>query len=138
MIENYDEIPVSFRYISGAERVNHDFAINRLDNFVATGKKGYKTPKEMKAFANKRTIEARSIKSKSDLQKDLDELQELFAQQAAKFQRAKNVEQSAIRDGYLPDIEKSQKIMRTTDSYGKVLREEMDRIQKLIDNYGDT
>jgi len=138
LIENYDEIPVSFRYISGAERVNHDFAINRLDNFVATGKKGYKTPKEMKAFANKRTIEARSIKSKSDLQKDLDELQELFAQQAAKFQRAKNVEQSAIRDGYLPDIEKSQKIMRTTDSYGKVLREEMDRIQKLIDNYGDT
>jgi len=138
LIENYDEIPVSFRYISGAERVNHDFAINKLDKFVATGKKGYKTPKEMKTFANKRTIEARSIKSKSDLQKDLDELQELFAQQAAKFQRAKNVEQSAIRDGYLPDIEKSQKIMRTTDSYGKVLREEMDRIQKLIDNYGDT
>ena len=58
--------------------------------------------------------------------------------QATKFQRAKNVEQSAIRDNYLPDIEKSQKIMRTTDSYGKVLRKEMDRVQKLIDNYGDT
>ena len=138
LTENYDEIPVVLKYLIGAERVNHDFAINKLDELVATGKKGYKTPKEMKAFANKRTTEARSIKSKSDLQKDLDELQELFAQQAAKFQRAKNVEQSAIRDGYLPDIEKSQKIMRTTDSYGKVLREEMDRVQKLIDNYGDT
>lgn len=138
LTENYDEIPVVLKYLTGAERVNHDFAINKLDELVATGKKGYKTPKEMKAFANKRTTEARSIKSKSDLQKDLDELQELFAQQAAKFQRAKNVEQSAIRDNYLPDIEKSQKIMRTTDSYGKVLREEMDRIQKLIDNYGNT
>jgi hypothetical protein len=138
LTENYDEIPVVLKYVTGAERVNHDFAVNKLDELVATGKKGYKTPKEMKTFANKRTTEARSIKSKNDLQKDLDELQELFAQQAAKFKRAKDVEQSALRDGYLPDIEGSQKIMRNTNSYGKVLKKEMDELQKLIDNYDNT
>lgn len=69
------------------------------------------------------------------LLKELAERKVIFKQQAAKFKRAKDVEQSALRDGYLPDIEGSQKIMRNTDSYGKVLKKEMDELQKLIDNY---
>ena len=45
---------------------------------------------------------------------------------------------SAVRDGYAPDIDESVKIMNNTESYGKVLKKEMDELQKLIDNYGDT
>ena len=72
------------------------------------------------------------------LLKELAQRKAIFKQQAAKFKRARDVEQSAIRDGYLPDIEGSQKIMRNTDSYGKVLKKEMDELQKLIDNYDNT
>ena len=72
------------------------------------------------------------------LLKELAERKVIFKQQAAKFKRARDVEQSALRDGYLPDIEGSQKIMRNTNSYGKVLKKEMDELQKLIDNYDNT
>ena len=41
-----EEIPVTFHYIEGAERINGPFSIKNLDSFLAPGKKGYKTNKE--------------------------------------------------------------------------------------------
>ena len=71
------------------------------------------------------------------LMQELAERKVIFKQQGDKFRRAREVEQSAIRDGYLPDIEGSQKIMRNTNNYGKKIKSEMDELQKLIDNYGN-
>ena len=72
------------------------------------------------------------------LLKELAERKTIFNQQKAKYNRAKDVYISAVRDGYAPDIDESVKIMNRTESYGKVLKKEMDELQKLIDNYGDT
>ena len=72
------------------------------------------------------------------LLKELAERKTIFNQQKAKYNRAKDVYNSAVRDGYAPDIDESVKIMNRTESYGKVLKKEMDELQKLIDNYGDT
>ena len=43
------------------------------------------------------------------LMQELAERKVIFKQQGDKFRRAREVEQSAIRDGYLPDIEGSLK-----------------------------
>ena len=69
------------------------------------------------------------------LMAELAEIKAIFAQQAAKHRRAKQVYESAIKDGYQKDIDASLKIMNNTNSYGKTLKSEMDELQKLIDNY---
>ena len=56
------------------------------------------------------------------LLKELAQRKAIFKQQAAKFKRARDVEQSAIRDGYLPDIEGSQKLCATLTVTAKCLR----------------
>ena len=40
------EVPVTFMYAAGAERLNVPFGIKQLETFVAKGEKGYKTEKE--------------------------------------------------------------------------------------------
>ena len=40
------EVPVTFMYTAGAERLNVPFGIKQLESFVAKGEKGYKTEKE--------------------------------------------------------------------------------------------
>ena len=40
------EVPVTFMYTAGAERLNVPFGIKQLETFVAEGAKGYKTEKE--------------------------------------------------------------------------------------------
>ena len=40
------EVPVTFMYTAGAERLNVPFGIKQLETFVAKGAKGYKTEKE--------------------------------------------------------------------------------------------
>ena len=72
------------------------------------------------------------------LMQELAERKVIFNQQKAKYNRARDVYNSAVRDGYATDIDESVKIMNRTESYGKVLKKEMDELQKLIDNYGDT
>ena len=147
LAEGYEEIPVVFRYVAGAERVNHDFAINKLDKFLAPGKKGFKTKKEFDEFAQGiynqamtkeneqlakgliNTQKARTAISKqSDIQAQIDELKMLHNEQRVKFFRAKDVYESAIRDGYNPDIVGSEKIMKNANEYGKEL---MSQIKKL-------
>ena len=147
LAEGYEEIPVIFRYVAGAERVNHDFAINKLDKFLAPGKKGFKTKKEFDEFAQGiynqamtkeneqlakgliNTQKARTAISKqSDIQAQIDELKMLYNDQRVKFFRAKDVFESAVRDGYNPDIVGSEKIMKNANEYGKEL---MSQIKKL-------
>jgi len=48
-----EEIPVTFHYIEGAERINGPFSIKNLDSFLAPGKKGYKTNEEYFDYVNK-------------------------------------------------------------------------------------
>ena len=69
---------------------------------------------------------------------ELAERKTIYKQQGERFRRAREVEQSAIRDGYLPDIEGSQKIMKNANNIGKQIKSEMDELQKLIDGYGNT
>ena len=69
---------------------------------------------------------------------ELAERKTIYKQQGERFRRAREVEQSAIRDGYLPDIEGSQKIMKNANNIGKQIKSEMDELQKLIDSYGNT
>tara|TARA_R100000426_G_scaffold783_1_gene1548 strand:+ start:193 stop:597 length:405 start_codon:yes stop_codon:yes gene_type:complete len=72
------------------------------------------------------------------LMQELAERKVIFNQQKAKYNRARDVYNSAVRDGYATDIDDSVKIMNNTENYGKVLKKEMDELQKLIDNYGNT
>ena len=72
------------------------------------------------------------------LMQELAERQAIFAQQVAKHKRAKQVYESAVRDGYAPDIDNSVRIMNNTEKYGKSLKKEMNELKKLIDNYGNT
>ena len=72
------------------------------------------------------------------LMQELAERKIIYKQQGEKYRRAAQVKESAIRDGYNPDIVGSEKIMNTTNSYGKVLKKEMDELQKLIENYGNS
>jgi hypothetical protein len=44
------EVPVTFQYLGGAERLDTPFGINELDTFVATGEKGYKKGKELAKY----------------------------------------------------------------------------------------
>ena len=44
------EVPVTFQYLCGAERLDTPFGINELDTFVATGEKGYKKGKELAKY----------------------------------------------------------------------------------------
>jgi hypothetical protein len=44
------EVPVTFQYLGGAERLDTPFGINELDSFVATGEKGYKKGKELAKY----------------------------------------------------------------------------------------
>jgi hypothetical protein len=154
LAEGYKEIPVQFRYSAGAERVNHDFAINKLDQFLAPGSTGFKTKKEFDDFAkgiyNKAMTKenetiARGLiatdkigkpafRATDELQKQLDEVKMLYNEQRLRFFRAKDVEQSALRDGYLPDIKGSQKIMKNANEYGKQLKAEMDALEDMISN----
>ena len=39
-----------------------------------------------------------------------------------------------MRDGYLPDIEGSQKIMKNANEYGKQLKAEIDALEDMISN----
>jgi hypothetical protein len=41
-----EEIPVSFQYLAGAERLDTPFGINELDSFLAQGAKGFKNADE--------------------------------------------------------------------------------------------
>ena len=152
--EGYKEIPVQFRYSVGAERVNHDFAINKLDQFLAPGSKGFKTKEEFDEFAKGIYNQAMTkenealargfiatdkigkpaFRNTDELQEQLDFARDLYKKQGERYRRARDVEQSALRDGYLPDIEGSQKIMKNANEYGKQLKAEIDALEDMISN----
>ena len=69
-----------------------------------------------------------AISKQSDIQAQIDELKMLYNDQRVKFFRAKDVFESAVRDGYNPDIVGSEKIMKNANEYGKEL---MSQIKKL-------
>ena len=69
-----------------------------------------------------------------ELQEQLDFARKLYKQQGERYRRARDVEQSALRDGYLPDIKGSQKIMKNANEYGKQLKAEMDALEDMISN----
>jgi|TARA_R110001583_G_scaffold48547_7_gene152135 hypothetical protein len=78
--------------------------------------------------------------AKMPLKKLMQELAErklIYKQQSEKFKRAAQVKESAVRDGYNPDIVGSEKIMNNANNYGKAIKKEMDELQNLIDNYGN-
>tara|TARA_R110000787_G_C13397554_1_gene443176 strand:- start:2 stop:1702 length:1701 start_codon:yes stop_codon:yes gene_type:complete len=154
LTEGYKEIPVQFRYSIGAERVNHDFAINKLDQFLAPGSKGFKTKKEFDDFAEgiynqamtkenealaRGLIQTDKIgkpafRNTDELQEQLDFARGLYKKQNERFQRAYKVQQSARRDGYLPDIDGSEKIMKNANEYGKQIKAEIDALEDMISN----
>ena len=68
---------------------------------------------------------------------ELAERKLIYKQQSEKFKRAAQVKESAVRDGYNPDIVGSEKIMNNANNYGKTIKKEMDELQNLIDNYGN-
>jgi len=152
--EGYKEIPVQFRYSVGAERINHDFAINKLDQFLAPGSKGFKTKEEFDDFAKGIYNQAMTkenealargfiatdkigkpaFRNTDELQEQLDFARDLYKKQGERYRRARDVEQSALRDGYLPDIEGSQKIMKNANEYGKQIKAEIDALEDMISN----
>ena len=72
------------------------------------------------------------------LMQELAERKTLYRKHGLRFQRAYKVQQSARRDGYLPDIDESEKIMNNANNIGKKLKKEMDELQNLISKNGNT
>ena len=79
-----------------------------------------------------------AFRNTDELQEQLDFARGLYKKQNERFQRAYKVQQSARRDGYLPDIDESEKIMNNANNIGKKLKKEMDELQNLISKNGNT
>lgn len=72
------------------------------------------------------------------LMAELAERKALYKQQEFRFDRAKDVYNSAIRDGYEPDIIGSQKIMKNAKDYGSQIKKEIDELEDLAKKHGNT
>jgi len=72
------------------------------------------------------------------LMQELAKRETLYKKHGDTFQRAYKVQQSARRDGYLPDIDGSQKIMNNANHMGKKIKSEMDELTQLIKNHGNS
>jgi len=72
------------------------------------------------------------------LLQELAQRKALYKQHGERYRRAAQVKQSAIRDGYNPDIVGSEKIMNNANNIGKKLKKEMDELQNLISKNGNT
>tara|TARA_R110000803_G_scaffold110910_4_gene179375 strand:+ start:89 stop:496 length:408 start_codon:yes stop_codon:yes gene_type:complete len=72
------------------------------------------------------------------LLQELAQRKALYKQHGERYRRAAQVKQSAIRDGYNPDIVGSEKIMNNANNIGKQLKKEMDELQNLINKNGNT